>query len=165
CPDELEDPGTEKFSSNVEWEKSCYARRRLLLVNTRHKKPVTVVTYFNAAGHCVDAALTKTPTHCLRTLDALTNGGIVMRKFAAVVIGGAMLAGIGAWVADAQTPRSEAAAHPRIAAAIRELEGAISYLEAAPHDFGGHKVAAIRDSRAAVVQLKLALAYRAKQDR
>jgi hypothetical protein len=45
------------------------------------------------------------------------------------------------------------------------LEGAIAYLEAAPHDFGGHKVAAIRDARAAVVQLKLALAYRAKQDR
>jgi hypothetical protein len=38
-------------------------------------------------------------------------------------------------------------------------------MEAAPHDFGGHKVAAIRESRAAVVQLKLALAYRARQDR
>ena len=88
-----------------------------------------------------------------------------MRKFAAVVIGGLMLAGIGAWVADAQTPRSEAAAHPRIATAIREIEDAIRYMEAAPHDFGGHKAAAIRDSRAAVVQLKLALAYRAAKDR
>jgi hypothetical protein len=76
-----------------------------------------------------------------------------------------VLAGTTSWVVHAQTVRSEAAAHPRIAAAIRELEGAIAYLEAAPHDFGGHKVAAIRDARAAVVQLKLALAYRAKQDR
>ena len=66
---------------------------------------------------------------------------------------------------SAQTVRTEAANHPRIAAAIRELEGAIQYMEAAPHDFGGHKAAAIRDSRAAVTQLKLALAYRAKQDR
>ena len=88
-----------------------------------------------------------------------------MQKIAAGLIGGLMLAGVGVWVARAQTVRSEAAAHPRIAAAIRELEGAIQYLEAAPHDFGGHKVAAIRDARAAVVQLKLALAYRAAKDR
>jgi hypothetical protein len=66
---------------------------------------------------------------------------------------------------NAQTVRSEAATHPRIATAIRELEEAIHYMEAAPHDFGGHKAAAIRDSRAAVAQLRLALAYRAKQDR
>ena len=45
------------------------------------------------------------------------------------------------------------------------LEEAIRYMEAAPHDFGGHKAAAIRDSRAAVTQLGLALAYRARQDR
>jgi hypothetical protein len=38
-------------------------------------------------------------------------------------------------------------------------------MEAAPHDFGGHKAAAIRDSRSAVAQLKLALAYRAVKDR
>jgi hypothetical protein len=88
-----------------------------------------------------------------------------MYKFAAVLIGGLMLAGVGTWVAGAQTVRSEAGTHPRIATAIRELEGAIAYLESAPHDFGGHKAAAIRDSRAAVVQLKLALAYRAAKDR
>lgn len=29
--------------------------------------------------------------------------------------------------------------HPRIAKAILELEDAVKYLEAAPHDFGGHK--------------------------
>jgi hypothetical protein len=71
-----------------------------------------------------------------------------------------------AWsIAAAQTVRSEAAEHPRLVAAIRELEAAIQYLEAAPHDFGGHKVAAIRDSRAAIVQLRAALAYRARMDR
>jgi hypothetical protein len=88
-----------------------------------------------------------------------------MQKIAAGLIGGLMLAGVGIWVAQAQTVKSEAAAHPRIAAAIREMEGAIQYMEAAPHDFGGHKAAAIRDTRAAVVQLKLALAYRAAKDR
>jgi hypothetical protein len=64
-----------------------------------------------------------------------------------------------------RTVRTEAAEHPRIATAIRELEDAIRYMEAAPHDFGGHKAAAIRDSRAAVAQLRAALAYRARIDR
>jgi hypothetical protein len=72
---------------------------------------------------------------------------------------------IGCSAVKAQPIRSEAIEHPRIATAIRELEEAIRYLEAAPHDFGGHKAAAIRDARAAVVQLRLALAYRARQDR
>jgi len=38
-------------------------------------------------------------------------------------------------------------------------------MEAAPHDFGGHKAAAIASSKAAVRDLKLALAFRAKADR
>ena len=67
--------------------------------------------------------------------------------------------------AASQTIRSEAANHPRIAAAIRELEGAIAYMERAPHDFGGHKAAAIRDSQTALVELRAALAYRAQKDR
>jgi hypothetical protein len=58
----------------------------------------------------------------------------------------------------------EKAEHPRIANAIKELNDAIDYLENAPHDFGGHKAAAIEASRAAVIQLKLALAYRAVKD-
>ena len=65
----------------------------------------------------------------------------------------------------AQTVQTEAINHPRIAAAIREMEEAIRYMEAAPHDFGGHKAAAIRDTRAAIVQLRKALAYRARVDR
>ena len=47
--------------------------------------------------------------------------------------------------------------HARLAAAIRELESAIAYLEAAPHDFGGHKKAAIRESRAAIEELRAAM--------
>jgi hypothetical protein len=89
----------------------------------------------------------------------------VVTKFAVVIAGGLVLAAAGSWVAAAQTVRTEEANHPRIAVAIRDLEDAIRYMEAAPHDFGGHKAAAIRDSRAAVVQLKLALAYRAVKDR
>lgn len=60
--------------------------------------------------------------------------------------------------------RMEAVNHPRIAAAVREMEGAIRYMEAAPHDFGGHKEAAIRETRAAIVELRQALAYRARKD-
>jgi hypothetical protein len=54
--------------------------------------------------------------------------------------------------------------HPRIATAIRDLEDAVAYMEAAPHDFGGHKAAAIAASRKAINQLRKALAYRARRD-
>lgn len=67
-------------------------------------------------------------------------------------------------VAHAEGPRREAKDHPRIATAIRELEEAVKYMEAAPHDFGGHKAEAIRASKEAVTQLKLALEYRAEVD-
>ena len=67
--------------------------------------------------------------------------------------------------AQAQNMHSEMEHHPRIAKAIHELEDAIAYMEAAPHDFGGHKAAAIRDSRVALEQLRKALAYRERQDR
>ena len=88
-----------------------------------------------------------------------------MTRFALPLVAGLLLLGAGSSIASAQTVRTEAADHPRIANAIRELEDAIKYLEAAPHDFGGHKVAAIRDSRAAIKELRAALAFRARQDR
>lgn len=59
---------------------------------------------------------------------------------------------------------SETSNHPRIASAITQLQDAIDYMKAAPHDFGGHKKAAIADSEKAIKQLKLALQYREKQD-
>jgi hypothetical protein len=63
-----------------------------------------------------------------------------------------------------ETVRQELNEHPRIQAAIRELEDAIKYVEAAPHNFGGHKAKAIADSRTVVAQLRLAAQYRANQD-
>ena len=65
----------------------------------------------------------------------------------------------------AQNVRSERANHPRISAAITQLRDAVAYMEAAPHDFGGHKAAAIQSSRAAIRDLDLALRYRAHEDR
>jgi hypothetical protein len=89
----------------------------------------------------------------------------IMRKLTLLAAALLIATSLGYSFVNAQTVRTEAANHPRIATAIHELEEAIRYMEAAPHDFGGHKAAAVRDSRAAVTQLKLALAYRAKQDR
>ena len=63
-----------------------------------------------------------------------------------------------------QTGKSEMGEHPRIANAIRALEGAIEYMEHAPHDFGGHKAQAIADSRKAIEQLREAMKYRAHAD-
>jgi hypothetical protein len=69
-----------------------------------------------------------------------------------------------AFVTNQQNVKSEASEHPRIEKAINSIEDAIAYMEKAPHDFGGHKVAAIADSKKAVASLKLALAYRAGAD-
>jgi hypothetical protein len=66
--------------------------------------------------------------------------------------------------AYAEGMKEEAKEHPRIRKAIHEIEDAVAYMEAAPHDFGGHKAAAIKASREAVEQLKLALEFRAVQD-
>jgi hypothetical protein len=60
---------------------------------------------------------------------------------------------------------SEKAAHPRIVKAIHAVEDAIAYMREAPHDFGGHRAAAIADCEKAVIQLKEALKYREVQDR
>lgn len=49
--------------------------------------------------------------------------------------------------------------HPRIRSAIRELEAAKVELQKAPHDFGGHRVDAVRAVDNAITQLKLALQY------
>ena len=61
--------------------------------------------------------------------------------------------------------QNERAMHPRIASAITALKDAREYLQAAPHDFGGHKAAAIRATDEAIKQLNFALQYRAKQDK
>jgi hypothetical protein len=86
-----------------------------------------------------------------------------MKKFIIVLVAFAFVLTTG-FVAIQQNGKTEASEHPRIEKAIHELQDAIEYMEKAPHDFGGNKAAAIRDSKAAIGSLKLALAYRAKQD-
>jgi hypothetical protein len=88
-----------------------------------------------------------------------------MKMFAVAVAAGVLLAPVGPTFANAQTVRSELREHPRILQAIREIEDAIAYMEAAPDNFGGHKAAAINASREAVRQLRTAAEFRAVQDR
>ena len=49
--------------------------------------------------------------------------------------------------------------HPRIRAAIRELQAAKVELHKAPHDFGGHRADAVQAVDKAIEQLRLALQY------
>ena len=84
-----------------------------------------------------------------------------MRRYAGIVATSLLLATMTIPTVHAQ---SEAEMHPRIARAIHDLEDAIAYMQAAPNDFGGHKGAALDASRAAVSELRAALAFRARQD-
>jgi len=89
------------------------------------------------------------------------------RRLFSLVLGSVLLFALSGGTAAPQSRRAvreEAAEHPRIARAIRELNDAIEYMEKAPHDFGGHKASAISASRAAITELKLALAYRARRE-
>jgi hypothetical protein len=57
---------------------------------------------------------------------------------------------------------NERTTHPRLPMPSRPLlKDARACLEAAPHDFGGHKAKAIRASDETIKQLNLALQYRA----
>jgi hypothetical protein len=91
--------------------------------------------------------------------------GNVMRKLAVALAAGLLLAPMGATIVNAQTVRSELRDHPRILQAIRDIEDAVAYMEAAPNNFGGHKAAAIEASREAIRQLRAAAEFRAEQDR
>lgn len=92
-----------------------------------------------------------------------------MKKIVGMLMLGLFFVGIITMTArtvNSESPTAqEASEHPRIAKAIGALEDAIHYMREAPHDFGGHKAKAIETSERAVRQLKLALAYRAKQDK
>lgn len=50
--------------------------------------------------------------------------------------------------------------HPRLARAIEALRDARAYLAEAPHDFGGHKAAAMRATDDAIRQLEIAMRFR-----
>ena len=60
---------------------------------------------------------------------------------------------------DAKERAGTREAHPAIRAAIRSLERAKTELEHASHDFGGHRVDAIRSIDESLKQLRLALQY------
>jgi hypothetical protein len=82
-----------------------------------------------------------------------------MKFISGIVLGIVISAGVTLFA------QNERAMHPRIAAAIAAIRDARSYMAEAPHDFGGHKEAAIKACDDAVRQLNLALAYRAKMDK
>jgi hypothetical protein len=83
-----------------------------------------------------------------------------MKFITGLVVGIALTAGgVGVYA------QNERAMHPRIASAIAAIRDARVYMVAAPHDFGGHKAAAIRASDEAIRQLELALRYRGREDR
>ena len=86
------------------------------------------------------------------------------RSFSALALAGCLALGFAPMVTRAETAAEEGREHPRIVKAIHELEDAVRYMEAAPHDFGGHKAEAIQASRRAIEQLRLALHFRAAQD-
>jgi hypothetical protein len=86
-----------------------------------------------------------------------------VRMPAIALVGGLLLTSLGG-CAYGPSIGSEAEMHPRIAQAISDLEDAISYMQSAPNNFGGHKAAAIAASQAAIQELRAALAFRAQQD-
>lgn len=87
-----------------------------------------------------------------------------MKKRALIVVLTVVFLSTTAFVAVQQNRRSEAARHPRIEKAIRELEDAVNYMENAPDTFGGFKAQAIADSKQAIKSLKRALDYKATVD-
>ena len=54
-------------------------------------------------------------------------------------------------------PKNPVQAHPRIRAAIDALDAAKAELKAAPHDFDGHRVDAIKAIDAALAQLNICM--------
>lgn len=50
--------------------------------------------------------------------------------------------------------------HPKISAAISHLRDARAYMISQPHDFGGHRDAAVRATDAAIREMEICLRYR-----
>jgi len=57
------------------------------------------------------------------------------------------------------SPSPAAGRHPQIMDAIHALENAKAHLNAAAHDFGGHRVDAIRAIDEAINQLNICMQY------
>jgi hypothetical protein len=60
--------------------------------------------------------------------------------------------------------KKELKEHPRLARAIVELHDVKEHLQNAPHDFGGHKVAAMKACTEAIQELKEAIRFDAVHD-
>ena len=69
---------------------------------------------------------------------------------------------LGVVLTSAFTTNQHPSEHPRLHKAIEQMEDAISYMQAAPHDFGGHKAQAIADTKAAIASLRAAESYHAR---
>ena len=82
-----------------------------------------------------------------------------MKFISGIVLGVVLCAGITLFA------QNERAMHPRIANAITALRDAREYMQAAPHDFGGHKAEAVRATDEAIRQLNFALQYRGRPGR
>ncbi len=84
---------------------------------------------------------------------------------AALAVMGLLSLALPAAIAQQSTPPPAAGSaphferHPEIRRAIRALEAAKHDLQAADHDFGGHRVDALNACDNAIAQLKLALQY------
>jgi hypothetical protein len=86
------------------------------------------------------------------------------KKLVAASVVLAFATGVLATSAFTSAKQNEGKKHPRIEKAIDNMYDALDYMEKAPDDFGGHKAAAMRDTRAAIVSLKQALGYRYHED-
>ncbi len=64
-----------------------------------------------------------------------------------------------ALASPAVTPANADEPHPQIRAALEQLRTAKQHMEHAAHDFGGHRVAAIKATDEAIHQLELCLQY------
>jgi predicted metal-dependent hydrolase len=73
-------------------------------------------------------------------------------------LGGAVL-GVGALAAVADAGEAKQHKHPRIVAAINELQEAHRYLKAAPHEFGGHRAKALELIDRTIRQLEICLKF------
>ena len=82
-----------------------------------------------------------------------------IKLFSAMAIG--VLLGVSGMALFGQSERDM---HPRISNAITALQEARQYMQNAPHDFGGHKAAAMQACTDAIQKLRLALQYRGQQD-
>jgi hypothetical protein len=95
-------------------------------------------------------------------LDLPRRREFIMKFISGIVLG--VLLSTGVWTMSAQD-RREREFHPQIARAVEALRDARAYMMTARHDFGGHRVEAVRATDEAIRQLNFALAYREREER